>query len=238
MKKITLGLSAMAISVALGGAAIAAANMPVKTGVTLTRAEAQARAVEAFAKLDINHDGKLDKADRTARESEHFDKMDTNHDGQLSRDEFIAAHEAMRDRMGRGKMRDGMQGGMGHDMPPPAGGMDHGPMGMAGADHKGMMMHRPPMGARMGLLMEVLRIADPQHTGSVTKDAFVNASLQLFDKADANHDGKVTPEERKAAFRAAFGERMPGHWGKHGGKHHGPMDDMPPPPPPANPAGA
>jgi hypothetical protein len=74
--------------------------------------------------------------------------------------------------------------------------------------HPGMMM------------MEIMQIADPNHTGTVTKDGFVSAALKLFDQADANHDGKVTPQERKAAFdkmRPKLGRRGPG-------------GDMPPPP--------
>ena len=227
MKNLALGLSALAMTVTLGGAAIAAADAPAMeramANATITRAQAQARAEAAFAKLDVNHDGKLDKADRAAREGEHFDKMDTNHDGQISRDEFTAAHDAMKGMMGRGMM--------GHDMPPPppAGameGMEHGPAGgmdHAGMGRKGMMMR----GGQMGMLMGILRAADPQHTGTVSKDAFVGAALKMFDDADANHDGKVTPDERKAAMRAKMGalRGMRGHAMQHG--------DMTPPAKPA-----
>jgi len=60
---------------------------------------------------------------------------------------------------------------------------------------------------------QILREADPQHTGSVSHDAFVAAALALFDKADANHDGKVTPEERRAAMTSS----MSGHMGMRRG---------------------
>lgn len=208
MKKLTLGISAIAL--ALAGAAIAAEapTPPAAPDKVLTRAEAKTRAEEAFAKLDINHDGKLDKADRTARIGEHFDKIDTNHDGTISRDEFIAAHEAMRP--GQPDM----------PPPPPGAGPDRGPDGAPGHGHP----PRPPHGRFGGapMVFEILRLADPGHTGTITKDAFVAASLKLFDEADTNHDGKVTPEERRAAFARQHPE-----WGRRGpGEHHrGPGHD-------------
>jgi Ca2+-binding EF-hand superfamily protein len=77
----------------------------------------------------------------------------------------------------------------------------------------------------LGMGAEILREADPQHTGTVSHDAFVAAALTLFDRADANHDGKVAPEERRAA--------MAGRMGGPGGHRMGGMDmhgdDMTPP---------
>ena len=219
MKKIALGISAMAL--ALAGAAIAAeapAHGPDHDKV-LTRAEAQARAEEAFAKLDVNHDGKLDKADRIARISEHFDKIDTNHDGSISRDEFIAAHEAMHP----GERPEGGR----PDLPPPPPGA--GPQGHEGpeghAPHHGPDGKRPHPFEGAPLVFEILHLADPAHTDTITKDAFVAASLKLFDQADTNHDGKVTPEERRAAFA-----KQHHAWGKRGpGEHHGGPDHDGPP---------
>lgn len=223
MKKITLGISALAL--ALAGAAIAA-EAPMHHGMdkTMTRAEAKAHAEEAFAKLDVNHDGKLDKADRTARIAAHFDAIDTNHDGTISRDEFIAAHEAM----GRHMHGEGRP-----DMAPPGTGAEgRGPHGMGEHGKWRPRMGQMAMhGARMAMVMEILHLADPNHTGTVTKDAFVAAALTLFDKADTNHDGKVTPDERKAAFAKQRAD-MRAEFAKHGGMmHHGMGGDMPPPPP-------
>jgi hypothetical protein len=52
----------------------------------------------------------------------------------------------------------------------------------------------------------------------------------MFDKADANKDGKVTAEEMKAARQAMRG---PGR-GHDRGPGRGPGADQAPPPPPAN----
>ena len=222
MKKLLIGISAGAL--ALAGAAFAA-EAHMEHGAPLTRAEVQAKAEAAFAKLDLNHDGKLDKTDRAVRISEMFDKLDTNHDGAISRDEFIAAHE----KMGMGGM-----GGEHGDAPPPPG-HEGGMMGHEdGMGHAGRMGHGP---ARMGVLMAILHEADPAHTGTVTKDAFVAAALKLFDQADTNHDGKLSGQERRAAWGAAMRKHMREGMGRegmeHGGMEHGGMarmGNMPPPP--------
>lgn len=36
--------------------------------------------------------------------------------------------------------------------------------------------------------------------GDITRDQFVKRSGERFDKMDTNHDGKLTEDERKAAF--------------------------------------
>ncbi len=191
---------------------------------TITRAEAQDHAEKLFAMLDVNHDGRIDTADRAARMGKIFDRIDTNHDGMISRDEFIAAHH----HMGRG-MKPG-----GPDMPPPEAlhdwpphdrPMHDGPMGPGG---HGRWMR--PGRMDMGILHE----ADPDHTGSVTREAFVAAALRLFDKADTDHDGKLTPAERHAAMAAHMHDGHPGmgKWHHHHGPGAGPDGDTPPPPPP------
>ena len=74
--------------------------------------------------------------------------------------------------------------------------------------------------------MMMLKMADTNKDGSVTRDEFVAASGQHFDKMDTNKDGKLTKEERKAAHTKMRGMRK----GKGGpGGHAG--HDMPPPPP-------
>jgi Ca2+-binding EF-hand superfamily protein len=205
------GAAALALT-GLAGTAIAqraAGGMHDPFGnATITRADAMAKAGEMFDRMDANRDGKIDKADRDARMGESFDRMDTNHDGKLDKAEFIAAHNrSPRDRMGGMKMGDG-----------PAGpGMDH-----------------PGAGPMMA--MRMLRGMDANGDKAITRAEFMDGMARQFDSADTNHDGSLTPEERRAAMRAQMGG-MRRHGGKagmsHAGAGHGmgEMPDMPPPPP-------
>jgi hypothetical protein len=213
MKRMTLGLSAAVLI--LAGTGFAAERM--RADQPETRAEAQARAGSLFDKMDLNRDGKLDQADRAVRTNQMFDRLDTNHDGMISRDEFAAAHDHMM--------------GPGHDRPEhgidqpgmPDHGMDH----MGGEHHGGHHMGHWGYDHRElgGLVMLIMQRADPGHTGTITRDAFVKGALSLFDQADTNHDGVLTPAEHKAAAQL-MRQQMHAHMG-----HHGPDGDMPPPPP-------
>lgn len=166
----------------------------------MTWADAKAKADSLWARLDVNKDGKLDQADRDARVSQMFDRIDANHDGSVSRDEFLANHRAVDARHAR------MEPG---DQPPPAPPAD----GAAPPDRHGRSHWRPhgPFG--------MIGMADADRNGTVTRAEYDAAAKARFDKADTNHDGKITPDERRAAWRAM---RRDG----------GPMGDMPPPPPP------
>ena len=188
MKNFVPALGAAALALALGAGAFAApSNMrrgPDANGDgTLTRAEVSAQVAQRFAKADANGDGVLNEADKTARLAQKFDAMDSDKNGSISRAEFVTAHSAM-----------GELGGMeGHAM----------------GDHK-MADHGPGMGGhRMGKgggMM--LRMADADNDGAVTRDEATSAALKHFDKMDANKDGQVTKAERQVAMKAMMGARM------------------------------
>ena len=74
------------------------------------------------------------------------------------------------------------------------------------------------MGGGGGGMM--LRMADTNNAGAVTRDEAMAAALKHFDAMDANKDGQVTKAERQAAMEK-MGARMRGN---------GPGGDMPPPP--------
>ena len=101
MRKQTIALSAAILSLAATGS-IAVAQTG---GDSFTRAEAQARAGNAFDRMDANNDGRLDRADREARQNARFDRIDTDGNGSLSREEFAAMRSA-----GGGEMREGRRG--------------------------------------------------------------------------------------------------------------------------------
>lgn len=197
MKTITTGLTALAVLLTASGAAYAAQNQRGWGGpdanATVTRADAQAKAEDMFAKHDANGDGKIDQADRAAMMGKTFDAMDTDRNGALSRDEFLAGHQKRGEHAGMA-MGDGEPG-----------------MTKRGGRHG--------RGGGGGIMM---KMADANHDGAVTKAEAVAGALKHFDMTDANKDGKVTPEERKAAM-AKMRDHMKGMRGPMGG-------DMPPPP--------
>ena len=196
----TFTLAATTAALAMTATALFAAPGDTRRGPdangdgTITRAEAQAQVAERFAKADANGDGTLNEADKAARTGQMFDKMDTDKNGSLSRAEFAAAHS-------------GMAGGMNHGEHK---GMDHGKMG--GGDHKmggpGMGDHRMGMGGGGAGMM--LKMADTNNDGAVTRDEATAAALKHFDTMDANKDGQVTQAERQAAMKA-MGARMKAH---------------------------
>jgi len=172
-----------------------------------------------------------------AEVSEHvakmFAKLDTNHDGFVTREEMDALHAKMEAAMAkvddlpkrlaengvimgdRGQIFDQLdtnhdgnisrQEFMAHRPQVREERvivMRDGPQGAAGAPvpplegHPGMMrmhMHMAGMGRLGGQLFEM---ADANHDGRVSLAEAQAAALAHFDKVDLNHDGKLTPEER------------------------------------------
>jgi hypothetical protein len=200
MKKMTLALGVGALTLAIAGGAVAQQAMK-RDGMgrmmrdtfgttTVTRAEAQAKAAEAFALLDVNKDGKLDQADRDARRAAQtgamFDTLDTNHDGRIDKAEFAAAHNR------------------------PMGPDGRGPNGMARHGMGGRGMGRDGMGGNGMGGGRIIGGMDANGDKAVSRDEFIAGALKRFDAADANKDGKVTPEERRAAMRT-FRGLMPGN---------------------------
>lgn len=159
----------LAIVISLVGAAVAGtayAQQPAQgqRDRTITRAEAQTKAAELFARMDANKDGKLDAADRGARRNMVFDRLDTDKNGSISREEFSARPQ-------RPEGEAGKSGARGH----------HG-------------AHGRHFGGGFGRLAE--------SDGPITQAEFTARALQRFDQADANKDGQVTKEERRAAHAA------------------------------------
>jgi hypothetical protein len=170
MRKLTLSLIVGGAAVAFGG--VASAQPAQAPEQAMTRTAVEQRTDQAFARLDANRDGKLDQADREARQKVRFDRIDANHDGAVTYAEFTAA---------RGNFEQARKDRLARR------GDD------AGRHHAGRGGHRFALGRFAA------RTADADKDGAVTKAEFQTAALQRFDRADANHDGTVTPDEAKAA---------------------------------------
>lgn len=225
MKKFVLALSAAALALGAGGAYAAAgkANRGLGPQGDMTWAEMQAKAGTMFDRMDVNHDGVINQADRDARKLEMFDKIDTNHDGMISKDEFLAAKRP--DRPGPDAPRMAGAGGPGMTGPGGPGGP-----GMAGP---GRGRHSHGMrGGPDGMGMMLMRMADANKDGSVTRAEFDAAVKAHFDEVDTNHDGKITRAERMAAHQKMRAE-MRAKMGKNA-PAGAPDGDMPPPPPPGD----
>lgn len=179
---LTLGAALLAAPVL----AAPGAGLKPDDNATLTRADAQAKATQLFAKLDANKDGKLDASDRAAKRAEMqakaFERLDANKDGSISKaewDQHAADRAAKRSERGDKRAEAGKRGdGPRHAM--------RGHRGGPGGPH-GMMLGR----------------ADANGDKAITQAEFQTAALARFDAADANKDGQVTPDER-AAQRAAW----------------------------------
>jgi len=189
MRKAIIFLSAIALSATTLSFADVAFAQPGKASARepMTRTDAESRANDAFARLDANGDGLLSKADRETGIAEYFAKADTDGNGQLSLAEATAAHEARRtERRERFVERRAER---------PRGDRKRGEARMGG--------RRDARGLRS--LVGIVRSADADGDRQISQSEFSAAALARFDRADADGDGAITREDRKAlreAFRA------------------------------------
>lgn len=144
---------------------------------TITKAELTAALEARFAKMDINRDGQITQADRDARRAQRlegrFTALDADRNGQISKAEFLAGHQARQDKRAEAGKGEGRKG---HHFR----GGHHGGKGMMQGSWRGQ-------GGKDAV---------------VTKAQFMAGPLAMFDRADANKDGKVTADEMTAARQA------------------------------------
>lgn len=175
MKKLIIS-SALGAMLLAGGIAVAQSDAPAKHGPMMA---------------DANGDGILTKAEVTAGLDKLFVKMDPNGDGKVTQEERQAMRQqrmdarfAAIDADKNGQIsktefaakRQGRSEEGGRHMGRRHGG--HGGMGMMGMRGRG---------------------ADADKDGTLTRAEFLARPLAMFDRADANKDGKVTADEMKAA---------------------------------------
>jgi Ca2+-binding EF-hand superfamily protein len=205
MHKLTLVLSTAALAVSGAAFAQPATGMRPMPQGDVTRAHAQQRAEQMFARMDANKDGTLNEADRAAMKAKMFDRLDANHDGQVTKAEMTAAHSA---REGKWEGRKGKRAADRPAMTDAQKAERHdahfakidtdGNGAISRAEFDAMKgMHGGRMGKRGGHHGMMAKAGGP-----VTEQAFVARALTRFDRADANKDGTVTQAERKAAVDA------------------------------------
>lgn len=188
----------------------------------LKRADVPAMVAKHFAMLDLNKDGVFDDADRVAMVAKR--RADRAAEMKADRDRMFAALDANKDgSISREEFdapppRFGGRGPEGRGRPDGPEGRDgpggpgEGPGRMGGM---GMRGHGGPGFGMMGGRM--LEKADANHDGKVTLAEAQKAALAAFDKADVNHDGMIDRDEMIVAMQ----HRMHGD-GPDGDRRHGP----------------
>ena len=235
MKKMLIGAAVVAAIVA-GGAAFAQTTQPAKADMkaphanaakATSRADVDARVAAAFAKLDANHDGFVTleeisaRADRREQRAEQraarfdpakiFDRMDANRDGNITSAEAEAA---------RGQRAEAKGGKPGRANAAAVGGFfaraDANKDGVVtraefdtiGKQMKSRMAH--PAMKRGGVAGRMFAASDSNKDSRVTLAEMQQAALARFDRRDLNHDGTISPAERKQKRQQRKTQRHPG----------------------------
>ncbi|WP_427788895.1 hypothetical protein [Brevundimonas diminuta] len=198
MRKTFSGVAALALVMAVSGGAAAQGQTTARPDArphharmaeSVSKADFVQRRVERLRAADANNDGQVTaeemrayaEARRAERQAARFERLDTNKDGVLSREEFAAGHA-------RGERGEGMggrrMGGGGHGWSGHGrAGETDGARGMARGD------------ARFPIV-----IADVERRAE-----------EAFNRMDANGDGVLTQDERRAAMQARRSEMRQKH---------------------------
>ncbi len=140
---------------------------------------------------DTDNDGVISRAEAQAQASTMFERLDANEDGKLDQSDRAERKEQRRSKMfaaldgnGDGQISREEFMTFQHD-------------GKRGGPGKG---HR--MGQKRGKAgMEMMRRADTNNDGEVSKAEFTSAAMARFDRTDTDNNGEVSKAERKAAFQ-------------------------------------
>lgn len=141
------------------------------------------------------------RADAQARVTSMFGRIDANHDGVITLAEFDAYRAARLAewQAGRGERRDRAFAAMDSDRNGQVSKAEFD--SFATSDRAKALRHLAGLGiarARMG--NRWFDRADGNHDGKVTLDEAQTSAMAIFDRVDADHDGMVSPEERRMSW--------------------------------------
>jgi Ca2+-binding EF-hand superfamily protein len=225
MMKFLLGGAAAAAIFASGAAFAADAPKPAPRAPgarharmmqPATRASVQSHLATAFAKLDTNHDGFIAKDELSAVEAQRqqkieqraqrfdpskiFARLDLNHDGTITAAEVEAAHNQRAQAKGA--------------QPATAHATSFAGLFARADTNKDKVITRAEFDAmgqqikarmehaaatRGGMATRLFDTEDANKDGRISLAEMQQRALARFDRLDLNHDGTITPDERKQA---------------------------------------
>ena len=211
MKTKRLLAAACGIAIAIPALAAGAHEMHHDMSGPMTRSAVEAMVKDHFAKVDANRDGFIDKSEAdAAREKMMADMRDR--------------HFKMMDTNGDGSISraefdaESKMMAMHGDMPPPPPPVADSPNAPPAPPPPPMMMHgggMAMMGGHGDMMMrhggDMFERADANKDGRVSLAEALAKPLAHFDKVDTNKDGTISPEARKAAHHKMRDERHPKH---------------------------
>jgi hypothetical protein len=219
MSKFLLGgaLAAVVAGSAAFAQAAPAPGQPARARAVQTeaRTDVPAHVGKMFARLDTNHDGFITKAEldavdaqraqKAAQRAQRFDpdkifaRMDANHDGKITAAEEQAAHNARAQAKGGQPAKaqaTALSGLFARADTNKDGAVTRAEFDATGAQLKARLEQA---GLHRGGLGKMFETDDVNKDGKVSVAEVQSVALQHFDRADLNHDGKLTPDERKQA---------------------------------------
>lgn len=192
---------------------------------TEARTDVAANVGKMFARLDTNRDGFITKAEIDALEAKRsqriekraegfnpdkiFDRVDANHDGKITVAEEQAAHNARAQSKGKAPAQANATAFTG--LFARADANKDGMVTRAEFDAIGNQLRArmEKVGERHGFAGKMFESADTNKDSKISVAEAQALALQHFDRADLNHDGKLTPEERKLARQQLKAQRTP-----------------------------
>lgn len=227
MRKVTLALSATALALVGGNLAAQPADRAAR-GAAMTQAQFNERADAMFARMDVNRDGTINAADRFAR-------LDTDGNGEVSQAEMQANAEQRQARMAERRERRAER--RAERAPERAermaerrearfarldtdsnGALSQAELAAARERRAEARAERRAAGdarngqrmKRGGMMQGMVRQADTNGDRAISRAEFDAAVTAHFTRLDANRDGTVTVEERRAARQAMRAARRAG----------------------------
>lgn len=231
MRTFLLGCAAAAFLA--GGAALAQTATPASSKdhhsrmmKAHTRADVETYVTRMFARFDSDQDGFISNDELTAHREQRaqrmeqrskrfdasamFERLDLNHDGQVTEAEAQTARAQRLKERAKAAAKP-QTGGFGRRLAHADSNKD-GVItraefdAMAGRMHE-RMAHRQAKGGGHG---HILAMADTDKDGRISKAEAEQMALRHFDRADLNHDGTMTPDERRQMRQQMRAQRHQG----------------------------